>query len=174
MMNYRKHGGFMATQINFGKYRGWTMEELAQAGPEGRSYLQWCAGNLRNPQLRKAAESALATCSVNSLSPALMRRLEVQLGELTPEEIEREIEDRQHEAEEEAKRDAIIGSAETQLKSDLRTLGANEQVIGFVWRNRHDADIVFETVKFSSPEKERLFKAAWDKWEAALEAAFIG
>lgn len=160
----------MATRINFGKYKGWTMEDLAQAGPEGRSYLIWCASNLRNPQLQRAAENALRANT--SINPALMSRLEYQLGDLTPDEIEREIKNAQYEADEETRRNTLIESIEAQLRADLQALGVSEQVVRFTLANLHVPEVVFERIQFRSPEKERLFKAATDKYDAALSAAF--
>lgn len=46
-------------RLTFGKFEGWDTEDLAKAGDYGRSYLVWCAENLKSPKWRAECERAL-------------------------------------------------------------------------------------------------------------------
>lgn len=91
-------------KLSFGKYKGWTMAELAQAGKYGRNYLCWCVLNLQNPAHSRAAELALKTFIMPKAE--LLYRLfsvEPDYKGCVPEEIERDVENEIAQAEADAK-----------------------------------------------------------------------
>lgn len=55
----------MSTQITFGKFKNWKVEDLAKAGETGRNYLAWGAENLRSPKWRKIFSAALTETTMD-------------------------------------------------------------------------------------------------------------
>lgn len=159
----------MATILNFGKYKGWSMEDLAQAGRYGRNYLSWCATNLRNPALCRAAESALKvfTQPKEELIYKLIA-IEPDYRGWDAEEIEHEVENEIAQAGDDAIYAERLAAREDQLRADLVAMGCTSQVVDFVMLNQFDADIVFARIKFSSAEKQAAFTAAWNRSEQAV------
>ena len=159
----------MATILNFGKYKGWSMEDLAQAGRYGRNYLSWCATNLRNPALCRAAESALKvfTQPKEELIYKLIA-IEPDYRGWDAEEIEHEVENEIAQAGDDAIYAERLAAREDQLRADLVAMGCTSQVVDFVMLNQFDADIVFARIKFSSAEKQAAFTAAWNRSEQAM------
>jgi hypothetical protein len=75
----------METTITFGKFSGWTTEEVAKAGTPGRSYLAWGAKNLKSSKWRSEFERALR--EVRTADPELiLRAWQVNDPDYTPED----------------------------------------------------------------------------------------
>lgn len=159
----------MATILTFGKYKGWSMEDLAQAGKYGRNYLHWCATNLQNPAQRSAADRALKIFT--QPKEELIYRMiaaEPDYREWDAEEIECEVENEIAQAGEDAIYAERLAAREDQLRADLVAMGCTSEVVNFVMLNQYDADIVFARIKFSSVEKQAAFTAAWNRSEQAI------
>lgn len=157
----------MSAPITFGKFRGWSVEEVAKAGESGRNYLKWGMDNLKSPFWRKEFERGL---SILDADPALILRAWDLEGECEIEHRDFEMQAAQDEAEalkaewaREAQEREIIrrwaakfGKTEEALRGTARTIS---------W-NYDDFDDVPNS-KFSSPARRAEFKKFYQEWEAA-------
>ncbi len=146
------------------------MEELATAGRYGRSYLGWCMNNLQNPALRRAAEQALIQFGsrFNELAMRKLMASDPEFRDLTPGDIEREIENEIISVAEEDAYNKKLEACNERLRGDLVAIGCTDQVVKFVISNTLDADKIFASIKFSSIDKQVAFTAAWNRYEDSL------
>ncbi len=161
------------TQITFGKFNGWTMEQLAQAGEIGRDYLAWCASNLRNPGLRRAAENALkANVAPNAFLVA--QALRVDEPGVTPDEAKRYADEQLGQYEDDRARDIALADADAKLRQALGDLGMTGPQINAVIRDHGQYLEAARTQpqRFSSEAKRRTLLAALETYEEQIGEIF--
>ena len=57
--------------IYFGKYKGKSMKEIVDLGPDGKGYLLWAAGKIPNFTLEKDVETYIKTGKIVEVKPDL-------------------------------------------------------------------------------------------------------
>lgn len=152
----------MMTTLNFGKFKGWTVEDLAKSGQTGRDYLSWCADNLRNRDIAKACANA----STQQINKNLAIKAVIQDAGLDYEEARRWVQGEiENQNEEDVELDTIA-QAEEQLEQDLLVAGVEQEQINKVWKFRWEFLSLIEngTIKFSSEERKEKVVAAFKKF----------
>lgn len=122
--------------LNFGKFKGWSTEDLAKAGNCGRNYLSWCADNLKNYGIRQTCAKVLS--ENHGIDFHLAVKALVQTEGMSEFDAQKTVNNELENLKDEDTYFDSVAQAEAQLEQDLLAAGLNEQQIKTVWRYRFD------------------------------------
>lgn len=160
------------SKITFGKFKGWSTDDLARAGSTGRGYLSWGKENLRSPKWRKEFQRALESPTDQDLH---LTALALSQGEddLSYDEAMIFARDEAEEAKEHARFEGALAKAQADVIAVwIGKLGRSERELRALAHKFEFVDLdEVPTERFSSPAVKVRFGEFLKAWLGAYDRA---